>query len=140
MENKMRKIKIRNIAYVLTSIAAISIIAVVFFFLGANSAEKKQYELQLRQESQAFTDKLISELDQVKTSGTAAGTIDGEAASTETPFGIITGSSNQIDSEEPARPDDARKQQVLQTLSAAYSKVLNKQKSEALSIVVRLVE
>jgi nitrogen fixation-related uncharacterized protein len=122
MEKKMRKIKIRNIIYVLTSIAAVSIIAIVFFFWGVNSAEKKQYESQIKQEAQAFTDNLISELDQVKTSGPAAGT------------------EKQTDSEEPAKPDDARKQQVLQTLTAAYSKAFNEQKSEALSIATRLIE
>jgi hypothetical protein len=34
----MRKTRIRNITYVVTSIVAVSIIAIVFFFWGVNSA------------------------------------------------------------------------------------------------------
>lgn len=118
----MRKVRIRNIVYVLISIAAVSIIAIVFFFWGVNFAEKKQYELQIKQESQAFTDKLISELDQVRASGPAAGT------------------ENPIESEGLVSSDDVRKQQVLQTLTAAYRNAFNEQKSEALSIAARLIE
>lgn len=141
MAKKMRKVKIRNIVYVLASIVTVSIIAVVIFlFWGANSVEKKQYESQIKQETQAFTDNLISELDQISTSGSAVGTTNGGISPTEAPPEIVTDAEKQIIGEELTKLDDERKQQALQTLSAAYSKAFSEQKAEALHIATQLFE
>jgi len=145
MAKRERKGNKRRISYILASVAVIIIIiaVVIFFYSGANSEEKKQYESQMKQESQAFTDGLISELDQVDTSdqGLAAENAEnGEIASSEVPAEINTDSENKIIGEELARLDNARKQQVLQTLSISYSKVLNEQKAEALNMAARLID
>jgi hypothetical protein len=144
MAKKKRKGRIRNIVYVITSIAAFTIVAVViFFYSGANSAEKKQYESQIKQESQEFTDGLISALDQVDTSDqglVAENTENEETSPSEAPTEIISDPEKQIIGEELAKLDDARKQQVLQTLSISYSKALNEQKAEALNMASRLSE
>lgn len=142
MARKTNNRKKRKSAYVLASIAVIIIIGavVIFFYFGANSAEKKQYESQIRQESQAFTDGLLSELDQIDTSGSASGTADGGIFPSEAPPETITDAEKQIIGEELAKLNDARKQQVLQTLSAAYSKAFNEQKAEALKMAACLIE
>lgn len=139
MAKKMRKVKIRNIVYILASIVAVSMIAVVIFlFWGANSVEKKQYESQIKQETQTFTDSLISKLDQVNTSGSAAGTTNGGIPPSEAPPEIVSETEKKIIGEELTKLDDERKQQVLQTLSAAYSKAFSEQKAEALRIATQL--
>ncbi len=144
MAKRERKGNKRRISYILASVAIIIVIIiaiVIFFYFGEYSEEKKQYESQIKQESEAFTDGLISELDQVDTSdqGLAAeNTENGEITSSEVPAEINTDSEKQIIGEELAKLDDERKQQVLQTLSISYSKALNQQKAEALNMAARL--
>ncbi|HVI40021.1 MAG TPA: hypothetical protein VM577_05125 [Anaerovoracaceae bacterium] len=135
----------RRISYILASAAIIIVIiiaVVIFFYFGANSEEKKQYESQIKQQSQTFIDDLISELDQVDTSdqGLAAeNTGNGESSSSEVPAEINTNSEKRIIGEELAKLNDAKKQQVLQTLSVSYSRVLNEQKAEALNMAASLI-
>jgi hypothetical protein len=141
MAKKMHKVRIRNIVYILASIVTFSMIAVViFFYWGANSVEKNQYESQIKQETQAFTDSLISELDQVNTSGSAVETTSEGIPPTEAPPEIVTGAEKKIIGEELAKLEDARKQQVLQTLSVSYSKALSEQKAEALNMAASLID
>lgn len=141
MAKKMHKVKIRNIVYILASIVTVSMIAVViFFYWGANSVEKKQYESQIKQETQAFTDSLISELDQVNTSESAVETTKGGISPSEAPPETVTGAGKKIITGELNKLDDEAKQQALQTLSAAYSKAFSEQKAEALRIAARLID
>jgi nitrogen fixation-related uncharacterized protein len=141
MAKKMRKVKIRNIVYILASIVTVSMIAiVVFFYWGANSVEKRQYESQIKQETQVFTDSLISELDQVNTSGPAVQTTNPGISTSEAPPEIVAEDEKKIISGELAKLNEEKKQQVLQTLSEAYSKAFSEQKAEALGIAARLIQ
>lgn len=139
-----KKSRASSVVYVLASIATVIIIAVViFFYSGANSEGKRQYEAQIKQESQEFIDKLISELDQIDMTDQGLAETkaeNGTAATSEVPSGIISDSEKQIIGKELAKLDDARKQQVLQTLSVSYSNALNQQKAEAFSMAAVLIE
>lgn len=140
MAKKMRKVKIRNIVYILASIVTVSMIAVVIFlFWGANSVEKKQYESQIKLEAQVFTDSLISKLDQINTSGPAVETTNPGISTPEAPPEAVTGAGKEIIGEELAKLNNEKKRQVLQTLSEAYSKAFSEQKAEALKIAARLI-
>lgn len=125
---------------------ALIIVVAVFFLIGENSEGKKQYQEQIRQEAQDFTDELISELDKIDTSEvTSPAAAEGNpAVSAETPLTappeIITEAEKEIVSEELAKLEDEQKQRALQTLSAAYSKVLEQQKQEAFLMAERFVE
>ena len=137
-QSKRREKKIRLVVTFALLIACITVTA-VFFLWGQNSEESKQYEAQIKQETQDFTEGLISELDQVDTTEKGLNTENSTVAPTEVPPGVITETEKQVIGEELAKLDDERKQQVLQTLSVAYSKALNQQKQEAFSMVENLV-
>ena len=115
------------------------IIVAVFFLMGQNSKEKREYEAAIKQQSQEMTDSLISELEQIDTSELGQSPMDGTVSSTEVPDEIITDAEKQLIGEELAKLEDERKRQILQTLSVAYSKALNEQKQEAFSMVDDLV-
>lgn len=109
------------------SILIISGIAfAVFLLIGESSQEKMEYEAQIKQQMQGFTDELISELDQIDTS--------------EVPAEIITDAGAQATAEELAKMEEVRKQEVLQLLSVSYSKALNDQKLKAMGMVSDLIE
>lgn len=139
-KRKNRKMGIIGVCSFFLVIAAV--IIAVFFLWGQNSQESKQYEAQIKEEAQEFTEELISELDQIDT--TEEGLIPednaGEAVPpTEVPSGVITEAEKQVIAEELAKLDDERKQQVLQNLSVAYSKALSEQKQEAFNMVENLI-
>lgn len=94
-------------------IVSMGLIAALYLNL-QNSEDQKKYEAQIKQESQDFTDKLISQLDK----------IDAPAQKVEVPASIS---------------NDAKKQQVLKTLTAAYNIVLNEQKANAIGMASSLV-
>lgn len=133
--------KTRLIVTFVLLIACISV-AAVFFLWGQNSQESKQYEAQIRQETKDFTEGLISELDQIDTTEEGLNTEDNAGVDippSEVPSGVITEAEKQVIAEELAELDDERKQQVLQTLSVAYSQALNEQKQEAFHMADDLI-
>lgn len=102
---------------VLAAIAAVA----VFYLSGQNSAQKKQYEVQVKQEVKVFTDHLVAELDQIK------------------PLTASTSGQGIVSSKSNTKQAADAKQQVLQANSAVYSKVLHEQKSQAVGMVNSLV-
>lgn len=142
-ERKKRK---TGLAVTLVLLIACIAVAAVFFLMGQNSEGKKQYEAEIRQEAQKFTDNLISELDQIDTSidvseeSPDTGAAENNPPSpAEAPAEIITEAEKQVIEDELAKLEDERKQRVLQTLSIAYSKALEQQKQEAFSMADNLI-
>ena len=136
--------KKRKIGLVVTGglFAALIIVLAVFFLWGQNSGGKKQYEAQIKQEAQEFTDGLISELEQIDTSDQGLDAENQEGAGSapaEVPEEVITEAEKQVIAEELAKLEDERKQQVLKTLSVAYSKALDEQKKESFNLVEKLI-
>ena len=136
--------KKRKIGLVVTGVlfAALIIVLAVFFLWGQNSGGKKQYEAQIKQEAQEFTDGLISELEQIDTSDQGLDAENQEGAGSapaEVPEEVITEAEKQVIAEELAKLEDERKQQVLKTLSVAYSKALDEQKKESFNLVEKLI-
>lgn len=114
-------------------------VAAVFFLVGQNSEEKKRYEAEIKQKAQSFTEKIVTELDQVDTSDEGLAGVTNPVSPTEAPPEILTEAEKQVIADELARLEDQRKQQVLQTLSVAYSKALDQQKQEAFQMVDNLI-
>lgn len=115
----------KAIALILILLAAVAVVVAAFLLMGQNSEGKKQYQQEIQQEARNFTDQLIGGLD------------DNSGTSTGEP---LTEAEQQAVAKELAKLDDAKKQQVLKNLSAAYSQALNKQKQEAFRMADNLVE
>lgn len=138
-EKNNRKV---GLAVTLVLLIACITVAAVFFLWGQNSQESKEYEAQIKQETQDFTDRQISKLDQIDTTDKGLNTednVDNAIPSTNVPSGVITEAEKQMIAEELAKIEDDRKQQVLQTLSVAYSKALDEQKQAAFNMVETLI-
>ncbi len=120
----------------------IAAVILAFFYLGQNSEAKKQYEAQVQQETQQFTEELVAQLDQIDTSAvdeTAGAAADAAVQPVEIPSGIKTEAEKQVIGDELNKLEDERKKQVLQTLAVAYSEALDEQKQEAFRMVEELV-
>jgi hypothetical protein len=139
-KHKRTKGKIGLVVTFVLLIACITVTA-VFFLWGQNSKENKQYEAQLKQETESFTDNLVSKLDTIDTgikdTTTAAGV--GEISATEAPDELITEAEKEVIGEELAKLENERQQRILQTLSVAYSQALNEQKQEAFKMADDLI-
>ncbi|MDD4564177.1 MAG: hypothetical protein PHE79_01630 [Eubacteriales bacterium] len=135
----MKRKRIKRLVLVLILLLVLVIVLAAFFLMGQNSEGKKQYEAQIKQETQNFTEKIVSELDKIDTTdeGLAAGITD--VPPEEAPPEIITETEKEIVSKELAKLEDERKQQVLQVLSVAYSKALEQQKQTAFSMADNLI-
>ncbi len=138
-KNKKRKSIIIFLLIIIASLIAVA----VFFLAGQYFQEKKDYEAQTNQESQAFTENLITELDQVDTSEEGVlseDTLSGTKTTTKVPEEIITEVEKKVIGEELAKLNDKKKQKALQALSVAYSKALNQQKLQAFTMVDKLID
>lgn len=141
MKRKEKQKKRGKTGLVLLCMIILCAVAIaVFFLIGEYSQGKKEYEAQIKTQTQELTDKLISEIENVDT--TDKGLAGQEAAnsdSEEVPDGIITNAEKELVAEELAKQEDERKQKVLQTLTVAYSKALNEQKQAAFQMVEDLI-
>jgi flagellar basal body-associated protein FliL len=126
----------------LTVLIALIIVLASFILMGANSADKKQYQEKISQEVQEFTDQQIEELDQVDTSeeGLRTNALENNTASPEAvPSGVKSEAEKQVIGEELKKLEDERKQQILQALSVTYSEDLEQQKQEAFRLAEELI-
>lgn len=141
MTRHRKKRKKGLIGLMMTLVLLIACIAVtaVFFLWGQNSEEKRLYEAQLKQETQEFTEELVTELDQVDISEDGLQAENSTASSTEVPSGVITEAEKQVIGEALGELEDERKRQVLQILSVAYSQALAQQKQEAFRMAENLI-
>ena len=132
-----KRSKTKIIALVLIFILVLIAVAAVFFFLsGQNSDEKRKYEEKLSQEINTFTDGQIAKLDKVDTSDDGLHAADQE--SLKETEAVVTDAEKKMLETELAKQGNERKQQILKTLTAAYSQALQAQKKEALSQVEAL--
>ena len=122
------------IALMLSFILILGAAAAVFFLLGQNSDGKRQYEEAVRQETGAFTERLIGELDQIDTSNDEINKADAEI-----PEVTVTEAEKKMLELELSKLNDERDQQVLKTLTAAYSQTLQAQKQKAIELIEALV-
>lgn len=132
---KRRKMKKRWIVLVLILLVLLAAVA-IFFWTGANSQEKKQYEARIQEQTQEMKDTLLSELDRADTSDEGLSQME----ASEEPSATLSEAEKQLLAQELAKLEDQRKQKVLQALSITYSKVLNEQKQTAIRMVSDLVE
>ncbi len=137
----MKKKKIITI-FILVILLVITTAITAFYVIGQNSESKQRYEAQMKEEGETFVKEQSKELEAVDTSDAGLEQDDEVLqveTSTEVPKGVITEAEQQAVAKELAKLEDERKQQVLQTLSVAYSKALNEQKENAFASVDALI-
>jgi len=143
MKQKSNKSKKRNVGLILLCIIVLcAVVLTAFFLIGEFSQAKRDYEAQIKKETQDMTEKLISEIDEVDTSDeglTSSEAVNGSSSTTQVPAAVRTEAEKDVIGQELSKLEDERKQMVLQTLSAAYSSALNQQKQEALQMVDDLI-
>lgn len=137
--NKRNRKRKKGLVLALILLFALVAVLAAFFLIGQNSEGKKQYEVQIKQETQSFTDEIVSELDRIDTSDEGLAAESATVPPAEAPPEIVTETEKEAVSQELAKLEDERKQRVLQTLSVAYSKALEQQKQEAFSMADSLI-
>ncbi|MEG2199951.1 MAG: hypothetical protein RRY25_06700, partial [Anaerovorax sp.] len=148
-KNKSKKKK-RIIILMAVLLVGIILAAFLFFYLSANSHEKKEYAAEISKQSQAFTEKLLAQMDQIAglTGGSGSknhkqesekSKMSADGASNEPVPSALTAAEQKIIDEEKAKLKDQRKQELLQTMSQNYTGVMNQQKNQAFAMLDSLL-
>lgn len=117
-------------------ILIIAVVGVAYSILGPNSEKNKEFEKQNSIETEELTDKLVEEIEDIDTKAVKDDKDDAVEADISP---ALPAEDQKIIDQEAAKMDDAKKQQLLQTLAANYNSILNQQKAGAIAMIENLI-
>lgn len=130
-----KKTKIKSLLIALTVIIILSVITVgLFWFTGSNSKGKIQYANKNAKEIEQITANSVDAIDKIDTQKI----LNGDEESNQKEITLPVNEQNVLN-QELAKMDDAKKQELLKSLAASYSIIMQQQKTEALNMLENLI-
>ncbi len=137
-KRKNRKWKIA-LAVLLGLLLCIAALAAAWYWHGANSQGKKEYEQKVSKETQDLTDQLIEQIENIDTASISEKTAESGDEGKETQAQGLPQAEQEVIDRQLATLKDERKKVVLQGLAENYSSIMHEQKSRALSMLDELI-